>query len=450
MKFINLLKKELRELITLQTIITMFASLIILFALGNVMGGVMEDAMKTSDITICDQDNTEFTKGIISDLEKDGNKVTKVDLPEGDYAQQMKSLKVESLIVFPKGFTEKILTDNKQTDLEIINVLKSTSLSGTLGSAKTTDVIDTINDAVANSLMKDNYKLTEDSIKVIKDPVNLKEITVANDKSAEVSSTIVASLSMSQGIIIPIVIFILILFASQMIMSAISTEKIDKTLETLLSAPVSRLSVLTAKMLAATIVAILNAVVYMIGFSSYMGSMMGGTISGATNGVANSIGSVTDSMNVASALQTLGLQMSPSGFVLVGLQMFMTIMIALSISLILGAMANDVKSSQTLLMPIMFLTMIPYLISMFTSINELPTVFKVIIYLIPFTHTFTAIDNIIFGNMTIYWIGLIYQIIAFAVCLFLAVRLFTSDKIFTISLNLGQKKNFSKGLFAKK
>ena len=220
--------------------------------------------------------------------------------------------------------------------------------------------------------------------------------------------------------------------------TAFSTEKIDKTLETLLSAPVSRLSVLSAKMLAATIVAVLNAVVYMIGFSSYMGSMMGGAVNGAVSGAGGD--AAAEALGAASALQQLGLVMSPVQYVLLGLQMFMTIMIALSISLMLGSMATDVKSSQTLIMPIMFSAMIPYMISMFTSINELSLAPRIIMYLIPFTHTFTATDNLLFGNMTLYWGGLIYQALFLAVCMFLAVRLFTSDKLFTMSLNFAKRK----------
>ena len=75
MKFFNLLKKELRELVNKQMLIGMVVSLVILFSIGNIMGSVMEDAMSSSDITICDRDNTEFTKEIISELEKNGDKI---------------------------------------------------------------------------------------------------------------------------------------------------------------------------------------------------------------------------------------------------------------------------------------------------------------------------------------------------------------------------------------
>ena len=56
--------------------------------------------------------------------------------------------------------------------------------------------------------------------------------------------------------------------------------------------------------------------------------------------------------------------------------------------------------------------------------------------------TFSAIPNIMFGNRTLFFLGLGYQIIVFAICMFFALRLFMSDKIFTISLNFGQKTKY--------
>ena len=119
-------------------------------------------------------------------------------------------------------------------------------------------------------------------------------------------------------------------------------------------------------------------------------------------------------------------------------------MICLALSIILGALVNDSKSAQTMLLPIVMMVMIPWMITMFTDVSSLPTVAKYVIYAIPFTHTFTAMPNLMFGNNTEFWLGLGYQIIVFAVVMFFALKLFKSDKILTISLNLGQKSKFKK------
>ena len=89
----------------------------------------------------------------------------------------------------------------------------------------------------------------EDERDIITDPVEVVDNTVVADKSAKISSLVVAGSLSLQGMLLPIIVFVLIMMTSQGLMNAISTEKIDKTLETLLSTPVSRTSILGAKML---------------------------------------------------------------------------------------------------------------------------------------------------------------------------------------------------------
>ena len=151
--------------------------------------------------------------------------------------------------------------------------------------------------------------------------------------------------------------------------------------------------------------------------------------------------------------EVITLKMQTTDYIMLGAQMFLTLLIALSISLILGALAKDVKSAQTVVMPIMILAIIPYMISLFTDINTLPVVPRMILYAIPFTHTFSATSNILFDNNLVFWGGLAYQLLALGICMFFAVRVFMTDKLFTISLSFGQKKNKyakRKGLFGKK
>jgi ABC-2 type transport system permease protein len=225
------------------------------------------------------------------------------------------------------------------------------------------------------------------------------------------------------------------MLTSQMLMSAVANEKTDKTLETLLSAPVSRGAVIGAKMLAAAIIALINAGVYMIGFMVF--------VSGATSDISSAASDILgDTLSVDEAIKKLGLSLGGFDYFLVGLQLFFTIMICLSVSLILGALVNDTKNTQTMVMPILLLAMIPYMISMLADINSLPVVLRYIVYAIPFTHTFSAIPNLMFGNRMIFFIGLAYQIVVFAICMFFALRLFMSDRIFTIRLTFGQKSKY--------
>lgn len=437
MKFANLLVKELRELINPQMIIGLVISVVMLMMMGNFMGSVMDEAVSgEQEAYICDEDKTDFTREIIDKVSKMENvTLHETELNGQTYQELINNLGAESVIIIPEGFTEKAFDDDNTTDIELVNHLKSISISSTISGTMSENIVSSLKNTACNILLEQKYGVNEKDIEKVKNPVTVKSITVVGEKSAEVDSETLVGMATSQGVIVPLVVFIMVIFAAQMIVSAISTEKIDKTLETLLSAPVSRMSVLGAKMLAAAIMAIINAVVYMFGFSSYMGKMMTGT------GISpDTLGSAVEQTNtISSAMQELGLQMSAGDYVLLGMQMFMTILIALSISLMLGVLVNDPKAAQTVITPVMLMAMIPYLVSMFSDVSELPILLKIFMWIIPFTHTFNATKNILFGNMGEFWAGFAYQFVFFAGCMLLATRLFASDKIFTVSLDFGGK-----------
>ena len=438
MKFMSLFKKELREMITPQTIAILVMIYVGLMMLGNVMEQQINRIVEeSSEIVLCDQDNTEFTQAVISAMKNPTpditNDVKMVTLESDDYAKELDRLDEKNIVVLPKGYTEQV---EPGKTAEYIYVGKMTSLS-TLGnvSAGSETAKQLIQTSVVSSLYGKKLvqgKLTQDEIKQLNQPVDLKEITVVKDNTAEVSSQQVVQTKTMENMFLPIIVFLLIMYSSQMVLNAVSTEKIDKTLETLLSAPVSRLSVLSSKMLAAGVVAAMYAVVMMFGMNGLMSKMQQGG----------------DTSSVQDAVKQLGLTISGVQYVMVGVQMFISILIALSISLVLGVLAKDAKSGQSLLLPIQLLSMVPYMLSMFMDIKTLSPVIRYVVYAIPFTHTFMANENLMFGNYTLYWGGLIYQLVLLAVCMTFAIKVFTSDKIFTMTL--GGKKKSSGGLFGKK
>ena len=435
MKFINLLKKELSELVNLQMILSLVVALGIFMILGNIMDTTIDEVKEeTSNVTIrlSDRDDTDYTKKMIADIEKAGNKVKLYETSGDDYASILSDNDIKDIIIIPEGFTADAENGKKP---DIISVSRMTS-AATMSNLNvgTSSGLQLIQDYIKSDIAQKSG-MTAEEYKLLDEPLKIIENTVVDDKSAAVSPSNIMSKIAMQNALLPIIVFVLIMMTSQMLMSAVANEKTDKTLETLLSTPVSRGAVIGAKMLAAAIIALINAVVYMFGFSFF--------VSGATSDIASAAESLLgETLTVDEAISKLGLSLSGFDYVLVGLQLFFTIMICLSISLILGALVNDTKNTQTMVMPIMLMAMIPYAISILADVNSLPPVLRYIVYAIPFTHTFSAIPNLMFGNRAIFFAGLIYQMIVFAVCMFFALRLFMSDRIFTIRLNFGQKSKY--------
>lgn len=440
MKFFNLLKKELGELITAQAIITVVAVMLLLMLMGNFMQSTVQEAIENEyTVSISDRDDTEFTKELMKVLEESGANLKQFDTEGDDYPAILKDIDQESLVIIPEGFTET-LENGGRPELISVSAMGSAAVMSNITNDNS-GAVGLISHCISNTFAE-RAGLTAEEVALLNAPVILTENTVVDKNTANIGASTVMTSIMTKNMILPIVVFVLIMFTSQMLMSAISNEKIDKTLETLLSAPVSRTAILGAKMLAAAIIALLNAVFYMIGFSS----LMKGTTDSVTEGIGDQL--AAQFISTDAALEKLGLTLSAGDYILVGLQLFLTIMICLSISLMLGALVNDPKQSQTMMMPLMMMAVIPYIISMLADINSLPTVFRLIVYAIPFTHTFSAMNNIMFGHMGIFFGGLIYQLIAFIICMFFALKLFNSDKILTVSLNFGQKSKFKKNTSA--
>ena len=431
MKFMHLFKKELKEMLTITTIVTMVFSVMVMMMAGDAMSGALEEAEEeSSSITICNLDDTAFTKEVLKFLENpaggDKNEVKYVDIKGDDYSAELDRLDIKNVVIIPEGFAAHI--ENSE-QAELLYITKMTSLS-TMSNVSTgsSNALNLINAAVKSAFYSSKVQsgaLKEGEVTMLEAPIKVEEKTIVNGKSEDIAATVIIAATQMSNMFLPIMVFVLVIYSSQMILNAVANEKIDKTLETLLSAPVSRLSVLTAKMLAAGVVAGLNAVVYMFGMSKM------------TESVSKMAGDVD---GLDKILENLGLTLSAGDYVLVGLQMFMTILITLSISLVLGVLANDIKSTQSYIMPIMIMAMIPYMLSMFVDISTMSPALKYAVYAIPFTHTFMATQNVMFGNFTLFWAGLAYQAVLLIICMTFAVKVFTSDKIFTMTLSFGKKK----------
>ncbi|MFA9379708.1 MAG: ABC transporter permease [Acetanaerobacterium sp.] len=437
-RFGILLKKELRDMITLQTMLPMIIMLVVFSLLGQFIGSATEEAAQSQHtVTIADMDNTPSSQRMLSRLKESGYEITLLTPAGEDPVSAAVEIGQDNVLIIDQGYEENV-QNGKAPVISVHSRLKSFAVLSTMTASQTQNAADAIGDIIVADMLAQNAAV---DTTLLNTPVSVREYTHVNDKSAQVSSSAVQTIAMSQTIFVPMIIFMIVIMASQMTATTIANEKGDKTLETLLSTPVSRLAVLIAKMTAAGIVSLIMSLVFLIGFSSYMNGMMG-DMSGAVQPDAAIGMQATDA---STALSALGLSLSPMQFVLVGIELFTTILIALAISTMLGAMAEDIKGVQTAVMPIMFCVMIPYLISLFADITALPLAARAFLYLIPFTHTFMATAAIIFHNYALVAFGVVYQLVCLVISLYLAVRLFSSDKLFTAKL---KKRRTKKGAVA--
>jgi len=166
----------------------------------------------------------------------------------------------------------------------------------------------------------------------------------------------------------------------------------------------------------------------MLGMKNYM------------DGVTGSFDIPSEGDGIKDVAGDLGLIFDTQAYIILGVVLFFGILLAIAIALVLGLFAEDAKSAQGVISPLMVLILIPYLLTMFMDINTMAPAVKYFIYAIPFSHLFLAAPNILLGNYQFVLWGILYLLVLFIIFVFIAAKIFSSDKIMTLRLNFGKKK----------
>jgi ABC-2 type transport system permease protein len=422
-KFSNLLIKEIRELVNKQLIISLVAMMAIFYFIGDLAKSEMKKAAATQKISVLDLDKSDLSQGLTAGLKAANFEIEPVQAKDADTAvQAAKQGDTYLLLVIPRGFGESVLRLEPEK-LSTYTFIRSFSMGGIRKSEILRAVIAATNNYLSNDILK--KKVPDVPPDVLKSPIKSQDYVIVKGRMAEGSASAISGFVYSQSILIPIILFMIIMYSSQMVISAVAMEKQNKTLETLLTVPIRRTSIVTTKMLAAGIVGLLAAAIYMIGMKSFMGGMTGDLQAKAS---------------MTGVIKELGLTLSGRGYVLLGIALFFAILCGLAMAMILGVLAEDFRSAQTLILPLMLMILIPYLLSFFADFQTLPLPVKLLIYAIPFSHPFLATPNIMLGHYSAVLYGILYMAIVFFVLVFIAARIFSTDRVLTMKLHFGKKK----------
>jgi ABC-2 type transport system permease protein len=422
-KFSNLLFKEIKELINKQLVLSLLMMVAIFYFVGQMAKTEMKKAAATQNISVLDLDGSELSKGLAAGLKAANFKIEQSGETDAEAAvEAAKRGEAYILLVIPRGFGESVAR------LEPIEISTYTFLrSFSMGGMRKSEILRAVISAT-NSYLSDNVlrkRVPDFPPDVLKNPIKSKDFIIVRDRMAEGSASVISGFVFSQSFLVPIILFFIIMNAAQMVISAIAMEKQNKTLETLLTVPIPRTSIVTTKMLAAAIVGLLSAAIYMIGMKSYMSGIMG---------------DVQASAAVSGVIKQLGLALSGNGYLLLGIALFMAILCGLAMATILGVLAEDFRSAQTLTLPLMLLILVPYLLTIFTDVQSLPLPAKILVLAIPFSHPFLATPNMMLGHYSAVLYGILYMTVVFLVLVVIAARIFSTDRVLTMKLRWGKKK----------
>jgi len=420
-RFYVLLRKELHELLTLQMLLPLVLTVAMFALIGNLIGG-QSGGGAIATVKLVDADHTQASALVKSSLEEAGFLVVSVPGSDAAAVAAADSGRGTGVVIgVPAGFEAGLRTRTRQ-QLVAYTVLRNFSFLATRDAAVLQSAVDAVNTRVSESLIATSIGATDPS--VVREPVKLTEHVVIGDRSALASAQEITGFVASQTTFIPIVLFIVIMFAASMIASTVASEKENKTFETLLATPAGRSSLVLAKMAAAALVAFASSAAYLFGMRYYMDK-----VSAEFTSSAQAVGT-----GAGSAIQRLGLTMGVGDYLLLFASLFCGILVALAIAVVLGAFAENVRAVQALLTPLTVAVMIPYFLTLFIDLDATTPLVRTLVLAIPFAHPFRAAPAILMHDYLGVWLGIGYELLWFIAAVFVATRLFSSDRILTLSL----------------
>ena len=432
----NIIKKEVRELLTPGSVISVLFMVVLFAGLGGLIGGEVDSAAELPTFGLIAEDGDYYEDWNPTDVLKSayGEDASKIvimdstcDSSDADIVAEMQERGIANVIALPsiESFNQSI-ADQAQVSVRQFYLYEPTGLFGSVSSTVMSSVVSILSSSLSQKLVTDAG--SDVDYQFLMTPIGTASEDISTIVDGQAHSGItpydISNEITSQTLMIPIVIMIIIMMVGSIVISSMGSEKENKTLETLLTMPVKRTSIVSGKIVAAAIVGLVYGLAYMVGMSIYMGSMTG---------------SITGASSVS--LEDLGMALGAADWVLVMVSMFLAIVCALGICMILGAFAKNYKSAQTMTMPLSILAMIPMFIIMFTGWYGAGGAIQFITFIIPFSHPMMAMQALMYGDMTLVIGGIVYMAAFAIVSILITVRLYNSDILIT---GLGQNKYIQK------
>ncbi len=416
--FTTILVKELKELMRDPKILIgmIVLPLVIFPVMGLVMGYAVESAQEQAQkatLLVVNNDGGNWSQTFIGYLSGAMNVAVVNNIASQEVVAQNLLTQYNStqFLELPEGFSQNLTQHIDGDDftftatVNVYGVFQGGGAFSNIGSSSLSAFVNGFNRAIAP------------------DVVYTSQSTIIKGEIQQgVDPTTLSGLLLSQSIALPITLMIMLTYSMQIAATSVAMEKEEKTLETLLTVPVDRFSILMGKVSSTIIVAGVAAVTVLFGYN-YM------------------LGSITTGITTATPIDlvALGLVPSPIGYALLGISLFVTLLSALALAVIISAFSENVRGAQALvgyLYPIVF---IPAMVLIYLDINTLPLAVKAILYAIPYSHPIIASKAIVLGDYTTVILGIIYVTIFTVVIMYIASRLFATEKILTAKLKFKRR-----------
>jgi len=428
-----LVEKEVKDLlrdprIYIGLIVPIIMLPLIGFAMSTAMTSATEVAVKDLKISLLDYDGTETSKGFALILTQMGLNVTNVRTDDLDIAlEEAKATGSKTLLVIPEGF-EKNLVSFGKVDIEFYTVIESVGIGSAGAYAVVDGVLQTSSKMLSNMLL--SKVAPEVDPEVIREPLKITGYSVIKDKVIKVPpQALFGQLMLGYGFLVPMVLMVLALTVTQIAATATAVENEEKTLETLLTFPVTRHDILVAKLLGSSIVAVLGGVLFSAGFFLYYQGMF------SIPGLGIETGDIFQALPPP----------PPETYLILALSLVLSILFITSLGVVIGALSSDVRMSGSLLGIVIVPILIPSLLIMYGDLKALPLGLQLFAYALPTSYPMIMAKEMVTSNIPIETLyGIPYSAALTLIVLYATSKLLTPEKLLTLQHKMKLKRTKKK------
>lgn len=416
----SLVVKEIKELVRDPKILigVILMPLIMFPVMGQAISisqkSVMQ-AMITASFAIYDEDQGQEATELKDYLYLNNTVITVEADSLEDALIDFQETNATALLYIREGYSENV-SDGLRGDLKIYANLKTLTIAETSSSDSLSSLVNIYSYYSSINRIQDLLEGIgeEGDPYIVRNPLSISYASLIKGNVLEIAPGAIVQLIMTQSVMLPLMVMVMLMFAIQMAATSIAIEKEQKTLETLMTLPVGRMTILSGKLAGSIVVAVGGAISYMIGFGYYMTS----AFSFVPEMTSMSTGDV-------------GLGLKPLGMILLGVNIFITLVSGLALAISLATFTDNVRSAQSLTGFLTIPVMIPAIVLMFSDLAMLPKTIQWVLLAIPYTHSIIASKAAFLGNYAVV-IRSIGYIAAFTiVVLYIAARIFSTERIIT-------------------
>ncbi len=444
-----LLSKDVKDLIRDPRIFIPFIiSALIMPVIGVVIGASYQATIKEilakpiTSVSIVPLDNGSYTKKLIEYLS--ASKYVRLYIFSSINEALTKSPS-NSIIVVPPNFSKQLemYIHGEAPPPSIVIVQKVYSMAMGLKGLRASMAASIVIDALRNILMK-QFNVSRPLLQALMNPLYSVPLIYVVNREAFIPAWSQALNSLSLPlIIVPIIVAMIGATVLQIAATSMALENEVKTLETLLTFPIPRVSILTSKILSSFCVGIAGSVLNVIGFWLYMVILTQSF--GSISRVLGAVGATTQllrSVGIERVISPIQLIMpTPSLGAVVLASAIISILFLAVLGVLIGSLCSDVRIASTFMAPIMLPLMIGVYFIGFIDPTQLPKAVLTTLISIPLVQTAILAKLAMVGV----WVESIPLGIALSIALTIALLVLTAkmlnmDRLASIQYKLKEKR----------